>query len=127
VEQKGGKNSLYAVDYAARVAQELGADVVKLNMPVIDDRGAASPKPYDSLRPSRREALRQVIGSAGRCLVIFAGGERKDEADLLQSVRDAMEAGATGFIFGRNIWQRPWDEAMAVTAAIREILQAYPR
>ncbi|MBX6377286.1 MAG: fructose-bisphosphate aldolase, partial [Clostridia bacterium] len=31
VEQKGGKNSLYAVDYAARVAQELGADVVKLN------------------------------------------------------------------------------------------------
>ena len=36
MEAKGGRDSLYAVDYAARVAQELGADVVKVNYPKID-------------------------------------------------------------------------------------------
>ncbi|HTW56211.1 MAG TPA: hypothetical protein VMG36_07235, partial [Thermoplasmata archaeon] len=33
IAKKGGKESLYAVDYAARVALELGADVVKVNYP----------------------------------------------------------------------------------------------
>ncbi|MGV9168801.1 MAG: class I fructose-bisphosphate aldolase, partial [Promethearchaeia archaeon] len=36
IEKKGGRDSLYAVDYAARVANELGADVVKLNVPDTD-------------------------------------------------------------------------------------------
>ncbi len=34
IKAKGGIDSLYAVDYAARVARELGADVIKLNEPV---------------------------------------------------------------------------------------------
>jgi class I fructose-bisphosphate aldolase len=38
-----------------------------------------------------------------------------------------MEAGATGLIFGRNIWQRPYDEAMRIIAQIRDILLQYPR
>ena len=33
IEAKGGKDSFYAVDYAARTASELGADVVKVNFP----------------------------------------------------------------------------------------------
>ncbi len=33
IEAKGGKDSFYAVDYAARMASELGADVVKVNFP----------------------------------------------------------------------------------------------
>jgi class I fructose-bisphosphate aldolase len=32
IEAKGGRDSLYAVDYAARVACELGADIVKLTL-----------------------------------------------------------------------------------------------
>ena len=48
VEAKGGKGSLFAQDYAARVAEELGADVVKLHEPA--DEPGASPEPYRSLR-----------------------------------------------------------------------------
>jgi class I fructose-bisphosphate aldolase len=33
IEAKGGRDSLYAIDYAARVANELGADIVKVNVP----------------------------------------------------------------------------------------------
>ena len=36
IEQKGGQNSFYAIDYAARMAMEMGADVVKLNFPKFD-------------------------------------------------------------------------------------------
>ena len=38
IEAKGGKDSFYAVDYAARTASELGADVVKVNFPHPDKR-----------------------------------------------------------------------------------------
>ena len=47
IETKGGKDSLYAIDYAARVACELGADVVKINFPKMGD--AKQPAPYPEL------------------------------------------------------------------------------
>jgi class I fructose-bisphosphate aldolase len=37
-----------------------------------------------------------------------------------------MEAGATGLIFGRNVWQRDHDESLAFAARLREILAKYP-
>src|SRR4051812_36845093 len=46
VKTKGGVDSLYAIDYAARVALELGADVVKLNVPEHEKISADQPKPY---------------------------------------------------------------------------------
>src|SRR3712207_8721845 len=33
LDKKGGQTTFYAIDYAARMAMEMGADVVKLNMP----------------------------------------------------------------------------------------------
>jgi class I fructose-bisphosphate aldolase len=126
VEAKGGRDSLYAVDYAARVASELGADVVKLNMPKINpERDAAAPKPYNSLRVSREEATRMVVESAGRALVLFSGGEMESDEDLLEKARIAMEAGATGLIFGRNMWQRSHADALAMSRRFHELMQGY--
>ena len=122
VEAKGGKDSVYAIDYAARVAQELGADVIKLNVPKIDpDKLAKAPKEY-RLEWTVESALRQVIASAGKSLVIFAGGERGDGDAALAKAAQCMEMGAAGLIFGRNVWQRPYDEAMSVSQAIHELL-----
>ncbi|HEX9413650.1 MAG TPA: hypothetical protein VF916_09125, partial [Ktedonobacterales bacterium] len=57
IEAKGGRDSLYAVDYAARVANELGADIVKINVPKSNpDKDASAPKPYNTLQPSPAEA-----------------------------------------------------------------------
>ncbi len=126
VAQKGGQDSLYAIDYAARVAAEMGADVIKINIP--RDHGpadAASPAPYDSLVEDRREMLARVIHSGGRSLVIFAGGSKLDDASLLRRIDDCMAAGATGFIFGRNMWQRPMEEALAMTAKVHGLLAGY--
>ena len=125
VGKKGGKESLYAIDYAARVALELGADVVKVNYPVRSSKDAESPAPYSALALSGEASFRKVVESAGRCLVLVSGGEKVGDAELLEKVRQSMDAGATGIIFGRNLWQRPRDDALAITAKLHELFRRY--
>jgi len=128
IEKKGGRDSLYAIDYAARVACELGADLVKLNLPLVDNPEAADqPKPYNTLTLTPAEAIHKVIASAGKTMVIISGGSKMSEEELLEKAKICMEGGATGLIFGRNLWQRPWAEAMRLTDKIRTILQEFGR
>ncbi|HEY8549687.1 MAG TPA: hypothetical protein VIL35_07020 [Vicinamibacterales bacterium] len=124
IEAKGGKGTLYAIDYAARVAEELGADIVKLHEP--SDATANVPEPYASLREDAPARLRRVIRSAGRCLVLFSGGSKRDRADALEKIETYMQAGAAGIIFGRNLWQRPFDEALALSRDAHAVLARYP-
>jgi class I fructose-bisphosphate aldolase len=125
IESKGGKDSLFAVDYAARTAQELGADVIKLNVPSIDP-GKLEKAPAAYRRPwTEAGALAQVISSAGKSMVIFAGGERGTIEETIQKAKICMDAGATGLIFGRSVWQRPYAEALEVSKAARRLLESY--
>ncbi|MGZ3663602.1 MAG: class I fructose-bisphosphate aldolase [Ktedonobacterales bacterium] len=123
IDAKGGRDSLYAIDYAARVANEIGTDIVKINVPKINpEKDAAAPSPYNTMRPSREEATRMVVASAGKTLVLFSGGEMQGEGDVIEKARIAMRAGATGLIFGRNVWQRPFDEALKLAHEIKDMM-----
>jgi class I fructose-bisphosphate aldolase len=124
IEAQGGKGSLFAIDYAARVAEEAGADIVKLHEPAEDASGC--PEPYSSLRESAGERLRRVVRSAGRCLVLFSGGSRMDPAAAVAKVDLCMQSGAAGIIFGRNLWQRPYDEALSLSRRVHDVLARYP-
>ena len=126
VEMKGGRNSLYAIDYAARVAAELGADVIKLNVPEIDIIKAVDmPEPYRSMvkEMTQFDAIKKVISSAGDVPVIIAGGEKEPDHELINKAKVCIKAGAAGFIFGRNIWQRKFEEAMKITHELKKILK----
>jgi len=126
IEAKGGRDSLYAVDYAARVACELGADLVKLNYPEYYETKARDlPKPYDQMRLSPQEAVEKVVKSAGRTLVLISGGSKISDEDLLEKVKVSLEGGVTGLIFGRNMWQRGMDEALKLTEKIKRIMSEY--
>jgi len=125
VAKKGGKESLYAIDYAARVALELGADIVKLNYPVSSEKDAESPAPYNTLHLSPDDAFRKVVESAGRALVLVSGGEKVGDPELLAKVRSSMDAGATGIIFGRNLWQRSRADALRLTRELHAIFREY--
>lgn len=125
VEEKGGRNSLYAVDYAARMAVELGADIVKLNLPKPSSKDELQPQAYRDLEWDFESGARRVVKSAGRCMVLVSGGSRLSDEDLMAKVRTSMDAGATGLIFGRNMWQRPFDEALAVTERVQSLLSEY--
>ena len=123
VDAKGGANSFYAIDYAARMAMEMGADVVKLNMPKIDpakDKDAQAP--YNEMEVDEAEAIRQCVESAGRSLVVLSGGSKVDDETVLNHTREIMAAGGSGVIFGRNVWQREWNDALEIISQIKETL-----
>ncbi|HEY9086177.1 MAG TPA: hypothetical protein VIN40_09645 [Candidatus Tyrphobacter sp.] len=126
VKSKGGQESLYAVDYAARVALEMGADVIKLNQPKRNDATASQmPKPYATLKEDDLEALQRVVRSAGRCLVLVSGGSKISDEDTIHKAHVAMQAGCVGLIFGRNMWQRQWDDAVKMAGRMHELLKGY--
>jgi len=124
IEKKGGRNSLYAVDYAARVAAELGADVVKLNVPKVDPKKKSQQRPpYDKLDLNYEDSVRKVVESAGKTLVLFSGGSKISDDDLISRAKTCIDVGANGLIFGRNLWQREWDDAVRISRRLRELLQ----
>jgi class I fructose-bisphosphate aldolase len=123
IDKKGGANSFYAIDYAARMAMEMGADVVKLNMPKIDPaKDKDAPAPYNEMQVDQAEAIRHCVESAGRSLVVLSGGSKTDDETVLQNTKDVMEAGGSGVIFGRNVWQREWNDALEIIGQIKETL-----
>lgn len=124
IEAKGGKDSFYAVDYAARTASELGADVVKVNFPHPEKRTSVKPE-YDA-EFSTQQAIDTVVRSANRTLVLVSGGTRAGDEVMLEKARESMEAGATGLIFGRNVWQREHDESLRLVDQLKQILAKYP-
>jgi fructose-bisphosphate aldolase, class I len=123
IDRKGGQLTFYAIDYGARMAMEMGADVVKLNFPKLDpEKAKDTPAPYNELDVSPDEAVRQIVESAGRSLVVLSGGSRTDDETVLSHTRTIMEAGGSGVIFGRNVWQREWNEALEIIEQIKETL-----
>lgn len=124
IDAKGGKSSFYAVDYAARTASELGADVVKVNFPHPDKRTSVKAE-YDA-EFTKQQAIDKVVQSANRTLVLISGGEKAGDEAMLEKARESMEAGATGLIFGRNVWQREHDESLRFVEQLREVLAKHP-
>jgi class I fructose-bisphosphate aldolase len=124
----GGRNSLAMVDYAARLANELGATLCKINLP-----GPPTGEGYDPQGPfrdynacaglSEKDALRMVIRSAGRTGVLVSGGSKLSDQKLLAKTRLCLEAGVDGLIFGRNIWQRKYEDALRLSREIRALMQ----
>lgn len=95
---------------AAGAAACLGADFVKVNFP------------HGDSEHSQAEAFKEAVLAAGRTGVICAGGGSVGAVDLLQQVYDqAHISGARGNATGRNIHQRPLDEAVALCNAISAI------
>ncbi|MFQ5823861.1 MAG: class I fructose-bisphosphate aldolase [bacterium] len=124
IEKKGGRDSFYAVDYAARMASEMGADLIKLNLPKFD-RIHESPKPYNEIKLETKAALQKVIQSAGKSMVLLSGGSKLSDTDAIAKARIAFEAGATGLLFGRNMWQRAYEDALDITRKMKEMVKEF--
>lgn len=124
IAAKGGKDSFYAVHYAARIASELGADVVKVNFPRPDKRDGV-PAAYLGEFNSQA-AIDAVVAAANKTLVLVSGGEKAGDDAMLTKAQESMQAGATGLIFGRNVWQRDHDESLRFVESLRDVLAKYP-
>ena len=76
------------VAHAARIGVELGADVIKTQY-------TGSPETFE-----------RVIRATRPVPVVIAGGPFRSESDALSAASGAVEAGASGVSFGRNVFER---------------------
>lgn len=91
---------------AAGVACALGADFVKVNYP--------KPKEGD-----RAVALHEAVVAAGRTKLICAGGGSMDVKEFLHTLHEQIHvAGTSGNATGRNIHQKPIEEAVRFANAV---------
>ena len=126
------KEAETAVDvsaYAAQIAAQLGADIIKVKPPTNGpwDKGSAAALEkagvrLDTLTERARFVLKGAFG--GRRIVIFSGGEAKGTEAVLQENRDLAAAGSFGTIMGRNSFQREHDEAVRLLQDVMEIHRA---
>ena len=129
ISENGGNNSLGAVDYAVRVAMELGADVVKFNLPDFPKNGFGNGscfEKYNELAPlNQKDRLTKAVQTAGKLGTLLSGGGLTSEKEVLDHVKLAMSVGMDGIIFGRNVWQREFKEAYNLSIKMKKIILQY--
>jgi class I fructose-bisphosphate aldolase len=123
---KEGETAIDVVAYAAQIACQLGAHVVKVKPPTAHIEQAAAKKVYEKERiaiATLAERVRHVVQSAfnGRRIVIFSGGEAKETDAILEEIRGIRDGGGFGSIIGRNSFQRPRDEAVKFLHTVMDI------
>lgn len=112
-----GETALDVVAYAAQIAAQLGAHIIKVKLPSAHIELEQSRPAYAGFEledPVRRVAHVVESAFAGRRLVVFSGGALKDDAALEAEARTIVAGGGSGSIVGRNSFQRPRDEAIAM-------------
>ncbi|MBP6137394.1 MAG: aldolase [Clostridiaceae bacterium] len=90
------------ITFACRQAVELGADIIKTEY------------------TGSIESMRELVESVYAPVVILGGAKKVPERQLMQEIRDALDAGAAGVAMGRNIWGHP--DPAKYTAAIAKLI-----
>jgi len=125
---KEGETAVDVAAYAAQIAAQLGAHVIKIKPPTAHIEQAEAKKVFEKYNiPTKTlaERVRHCVQSAfnGKRIVIFSGGESKDTAALLEDVKGLADGGAFGSIMGRNAFQRPRAEGMKLLQDVMEIFR----
>jgi class I fructose-bisphosphate aldolase len=123
---KEGETALDVIAYAAQIAAQLGAHIIKIKPPTAHVEHAAAKKAMEKAgvkTDSLADRVRHVVQSAfdGRRIVIFSGGEAKGVEDVLEENRQTALGGGFGTIMGRNSFQRPHDEAVELLHKVMDI------
>ncbi len=123
---KAGETALDVTAYAAHMAALIGAHIIKVKLPTdhIEQKDAVSAyKDGDWSTMAKRVAHVVQCCFAGRRLVVFSGGATKGEDGVAQDARDILGGGGNGSIIGRNTFQRPRADALAMLEQIIGIYQ----
>jgi class I fructose-bisphosphate aldolase len=125
---KAGETALDICAYAAHMAALLGAHIIKVKPPTDVVSLEAAKKTYQTQHIDRSTLATRVAHVvqacfAGRRIVVFSGGEAKDLETLYEDVRAIRDGGGNGSIIGRNTFQRPKAEALAMLAKFIDIYQ----
>lgn len=123
---KEGETAMDVVAYAAQIACQLGAHIVKVKLPTTHLEQAAAKKVYESEQipiKTLSERVKHVVQSSfsGRRIVIFSGGAKSEDKNVFEEVRAIRDGGGFGSIIGRNSFQRPKPEALKFLGTVMGI------
>jgi len=98
------ESSVEGISHAARIAAELGADIVKVNY-----TGTVA-------------GFRKVVEGCPIPVLIAGGEKARNDRLILDAVRGALAAGGAGVCIGRNAWQHknPAGFVRAICAMVHE-------
>ena len=124
---KQGETGIDVCTYAATIAAQLGAHIVKVKPPTAHVEQEEHKKVFEKQGISvatLAERARLVIKATfnGKRIVIFSGGEAKGTDAVLAEVKELAAGGSFGSIMGRNAFQRPRAEAVKL---LDEVMQIY--
>jgi class I fructose-bisphosphate aldolase len=126
---KEGESGLDVCAYAAQLAAQLGAHIIKVKLPSAHIEQAEAQKIYEKHKIPKAtltERVQHVMQGAfnGRRIVIFSGGAKSDDETVLAEARAIRDGGGFGSIIGRNSFQRAKPDALKLLAAIMEIYRS---
>ncbi|HPF39822.1 MAG TPA: class I fructose-bisphosphate aldolase [Phycisphaerae bacterium] len=125
---KAGETAIDVAGYAAQIAAQLGAHVIKVKLPTDHIEQDAARKVYEkekidiSTLAARVKHVTQCA-FAGRRIVIFSGGAKNDnDQDVFNEIQAIRDGGGFGSIIGRNTFQRKKNDALKF---LDEIVKIY--
>jgi class I fructose-bisphosphate aldolase len=123
---KAGETAIDVVAYAAQIAAQLGAHIIKVKLPSDHIEQDAARKVYEETKipiATAAERVRHVVqcAFAGRRIVIFSGGAAIGDDELLDEIRAVHAGGGFGSIIGRNSFQRAKPDALRMLKAVMDI------
>lgn len=125
---KKGETAVDVAAYAAQIACQLGAHIVKIKPPTDHIEQEEAKKafekaeiPLGTLADRVRYCTQAAFG--GRRILIFSGGAAKGTQEVLDEITQIADGGGFGSIVGRNAFQRPHDEAVELLGKIMKIYQ----
>ena len=122
---KEGETALDIIGYAAHIAAQLGAHIIKVKPPTgyVEDKGLKnllnSKNNFNNL--SERIAHIKRCAFNSKRIVVFSGGSAKNTNELLEEIKQIRSGGGNGSIIGRNTFQRPRQDALKLLSEIIEV------
>jgi len=123
---KEGETALDVVAYAAHIAAQLGAHLVKVKLPAGHLEQKAAKETYEKngvkIEPMA-ERVRHVVQATfdGRRIVIFSGGAKSTDDTVLEEAKAIRAGGGFGSIIGRNSFQRKREDALVLLGRIMDV------
>ena len=126
---KAGETAIDVCGYAAHLAAQLGAHIIKVKLPTDHIEQEPARKVFEKEKipmGTLAERVRHVVQCAfnGRRIVIFSGGPAESDERVFQEVAAIREGGGFGSIIGRNSFQRKREHALEFLNKIMTIYSA---
>lgn len=125
---KIGETAVDICAYAAHIAALLGAHIIKVKPPTEALENLDAIKVYEKTKiktNTLKDRVSHIVQASfnGKRIVIFSGGNVKNEEDIYREINEIHQGGANGSIIGRNVFQRPKAEALRILDNIIGIYQ----